>query len=1062
MRKLFIAASLIIAPIKAFSQFCPSCIANSPTPQNAQMNIGTATIRGTIDASTGTFVWLNATNLSVTNLVGNGSALTNLNASNLASGTVPSARVSGNYSGVTGLGTITSGVWQATPLGTQYGGTGQNFVTVSAGSLVYFSSPGTMATLLPGSPQQLLQTNGSAAPVWTSAPAVSGANLYGIPSSRLVGALPPSIVVSSNSIPYVAGASVLGDIAGNAQNINGTLLQSQIAPGTWPSAYAASSITASGVTPGVYGGPALLAQVNIHSDGRVYAASQFALSVPPSIITAGALPAGVTIPAAQVTAGNLPSNVVASSVAASGVLPGSYGDAARTVTVVPLIDGRLSSVVQQNIALPLSQLNAGTLPGSVLVPAASIQAGSLGSSVIASSLAANGVVAGTYGSATKSMSATIGLDGRITSVTQFTIPGTSSITVTSDKDNAWTHSQTFLSPSSITVQGNILAQNITGTAISASSLNSSGSIVGGSSITGNAFFGDGSHLTGVTATIPGVTNTRFLQDVSSIDSIGWNARTLYGTAANPVASWASGGLVMAANAPIFLSGGAGNIVSASSVSASAFFGDGSGLTNVTAFVAPGSIDTAKLATDAVITSKVLNGAITPAKLSQAYLPLTGGTLTGALTVTGTSITANAFFGDGSHLTGITSGGGSGITFISTSTAGVAISSDVAVEVNTALPVSLKVANHGIGEPAVDVYAKIDGNPAIIKLGYYDLSDILVQNAAIVTNPQVAGTPVTFKHVDTNGGYVQVTDSKVVIGNGGTSGHVDVQAGTITATGSMSATTYFGDGSNLTGISAGSCTLGAGANSVLCQGLGNTSAGAQSNVPGGKNNSAGGDQSMVGGGQNNSASAANSAVLFGDGSTATNLWAISAGRNMHATNIVALALGGQNSTASGILATVLGGEGITASGTGDTVVGGSGGVADGGFGFVAGGQSNATHASYAFASGVNSVASGIASWAGGSNATADVDDCYIWGDNSAAVTCRGILQSYNVKAVGGAYFDAPSVSTFTGTLSIGNGNNIVYYCTGSTAGTFDGNLARNNANAGACAGGTWVATSLKVD
>lgn len=47
-------------------------------------------------------------------------------------------------------------------------------------------------------------------------------------------------------------------------------------------------------------------------------------------------------------------------------------------------------------------------------------------------------------------------------------------------------------------------------------------------------------------------------------------------------------------------------------------------------------------------------------------------------------------------------------------------------------------------------------------------------------------------------------------------------------------------------------------------------------------------------------------------------------------------------------------------------------------------------------------------------------------------------------------------------SLDIGGNTVYYCTGSTAGTFDGNLARGNANAGACAGGTWVATSLKVN
>jgi len=42
--------------------------------------------------------------------------LTNLNASQLASGTVPSGRVLGAYSGVTGLGTITSGTWNADAL----------------------------------------------------------------------------------------------------------------------------------------------------------------------------------------------------------------------------------------------------------------------------------------------------------------------------------------------------------------------------------------------------------------------------------------------------------------------------------------------------------------------------------------------------------------------------------------------------------------------------------------------------------------------------------------------------------------------------------------------------------------------------------------------------------------------------------------------------------------------------------------------------------------------------------------------------------------------------------
>jgi fibronectin-binding autotransporter adhesin len=46
--------------------------------------------------------------VAATSFAGAGSGLTSLNASNLASGTVPSARVSGAYGGITGVGTLTS------------------------------------------------------------------------------------------------------------------------------------------------------------------------------------------------------------------------------------------------------------------------------------------------------------------------------------------------------------------------------------------------------------------------------------------------------------------------------------------------------------------------------------------------------------------------------------------------------------------------------------------------------------------------------------------------------------------------------------------------------------------------------------------------------------------------------------------------------------------------------------------------------------------------------------------------------------------------------------------
>lgn len=349
--RIVLTLALVLLGGRARAQFCPGCIQNSPTPQNATFNLTQgATIQGVLTVGALDAAALNVVSLTVSSVTGSGHFLTNLNASQLLSGVVPAAALVGAYTGITQVGTLTAGTYEADPVGTQYGGTGQNFVSVSAGSLLYFSGTGQMGTFLPGAPQQLLQTNGAGAPVWVSSPAVSAVNLYNVPASRLVGNLPPFIAVSSNSIAHVNGAGVLGDISGNAQNINGTLLQSQIAPGTWSSAYAASSITATGVTPIVCGGPSSFCQVNIHSDGRVYAASQSSLAVPAASIQPGALPGGVTIGAAQVTAGNLANNVVASNIAPNGVVAGTYGSGSTYAIVVVDASGRVTDAASHSFS----------------------------------------------------------------------------------------------------------------------------------------------------------------------------------------------------------------------------------------------------------------------------------------------------------------------------------------------------------------------------------------------------------------------------------------------------------------------------------------------------------------------------------------------------------------------------------------------------------------------------------------------------------------------------------------------------------------------------------------
>jgi hypothetical protein len=67
------------------------------------------------------------------------------NASNISSGTLPSARISGSYTGITGVGTLTAGTWNASTVGAAYGGTGLTSYTI--GDIVYATGTTTIGKL---------------------------------------------------------------------------------------------------------------------------------------------------------------------------------------------------------------------------------------------------------------------------------------------------------------------------------------------------------------------------------------------------------------------------------------------------------------------------------------------------------------------------------------------------------------------------------------------------------------------------------------------------------------------------------------------------------------------------------------------------------------------------------------------------------------------------------------------------------------------------------------------------------------------------------------------------
>ena len=82
------------------------------------------------------------------------------NASNISSGTLGTARLSGSYTGITGVGTLTAGTWNGSTIGIGYGGTGLT-ATPTNGQLPIGNGTGyTLATLTAGTNVSISNTAG--------------------------------------------------------------------------------------------------------------------------------------------------------------------------------------------------------------------------------------------------------------------------------------------------------------------------------------------------------------------------------------------------------------------------------------------------------------------------------------------------------------------------------------------------------------------------------------------------------------------------------------------------------------------------------------------------------------------------------------------------------------------------------------------------------------------------------------------------------------------------------------------------------------------------------------
>jgi hypothetical protein len=86
-------------------------------------------------------------------------------ATNITSGTLPSGRLNGSYTGVTGVGTLTAGTWNGSTIAAAYGGTGLSSYAV--GDLIYANTTTSLAKLADVASGNVLLSGGvGTAPAW--------------------------------------------------------------------------------------------------------------------------------------------------------------------------------------------------------------------------------------------------------------------------------------------------------------------------------------------------------------------------------------------------------------------------------------------------------------------------------------------------------------------------------------------------------------------------------------------------------------------------------------------------------------------------------------------------------------------------------------------------------------------------------------------------------------------------------------------------------------------------------------------------------------------------------
>jgi hypothetical protein len=108
----------------------------------SQVPVFTTNAQGQVTAVTNTAIGI--TSAAVSGLAASATTDTT-NAANITTGTLNTARLSGSYTGITGVGTLAAGTWNANVIGAVYGGTG--FASYTVGDLLFADTTTSLAKL---------------------------------------------------------------------------------------------------------------------------------------------------------------------------------------------------------------------------------------------------------------------------------------------------------------------------------------------------------------------------------------------------------------------------------------------------------------------------------------------------------------------------------------------------------------------------------------------------------------------------------------------------------------------------------------------------------------------------------------------------------------------------------------------------------------------------------------------------------------------------------------------------------------------------------------------------